>query len=156
MHGPALLIAIIIGFVVIAGLIVAFVFYLINLMNLLKEIDESNRQMPPSNVFLIFIPLFNLGFAFYMYQKISESIKLEAESRGFPPFGDSLKGLGLAIAIAGVIQFGCKLLQEGGDVFATISGIASLASLVLMIIYWVKAAGIKKAFKEISNPHLLD
>ena len=165
MHGPAILIAIIIGFVVIAGLIVAFVFYLINLMNLLKEIDESNRQMPPANVFLMFIPLFNLVYPFIMYPKISESIRLEAESRRMPAFGDSLRALGMVISIVSVVQVICNQLREESGYVGRLSSILSLGCLVLWIIYWVKAAGIKKAFREspkggsfgmTSNPDILD
>lgn len=164
MFGSAFAVIIIFAFLLIAALIVVFVFYLINLMNLLKEIDESNRQMPPANVFLMFIPLFNLVYPFIMYPKISESIRLEAEGRGMPAFGDSLRGLGLAIAIGSVVQVICNQLREEA-VFAGISSILSLGILVLWIIYWVKAASIKKAFKQspkigsmgmTSNPDLLD
>lgn len=161
----AFFIVIVIGFIFIVGLIVAFVFYLINLMNLLKEIDESNRQMPPANVFLMFIPLFNLVYPFIMYPKISESIRLEAESRGMPAFGDSLKALGMVIAIASVVQVVCEQLKAESIYIAGLGSLLSLGCLVLWIVYWVKAARIKKTFIDTpkngsigmtSRPDLLD
>lgn len=165
MFGSALAAILIITLIILAALIVVFVFYLINLMNLLKEIDESNRQMPPANVFLMFIPLFNLVYPFIMYPKISESIRLEAEGRRMPAFGDSLRGLGLAIAIISVVQVICGQIKRENGLFGTISSWLCLVLLVLWIIYWVKAASIKKAFKQSakigsmgmnSNPDLLD
>ena len=40
--------------------ITIMVFYLKNLSDLLKQISPANRQVEPNNVWLMFIPLFNI------------------------------------------------------------------------------------------------
>ena len=137
--------------------ILIMVLYLKNLQDLLKECDKSNLQMPPVNVWLMFIPLFSIVYGFIMYPKISESIKREFESRNSPQSGDYLKTLGLAMAITSAV---------GVVPIDVLKGIAGLAGLVLLIIYWVKAAEMKNKLRSIpkgegsvhisSNPDLLD
>jgi len=148
------------GVVIFIGLaigITIYVFYLKNLQDLLKECDQSNLQMPPVNVWLMFIPLFNIVYAFIMYPKISESIKREFESRNTPQSGDYLKSLGMTMAILGVV---------GYVPVDALKGIVGLASLVIFIIYWVKAAEMKNKLHSLpkgnsgvrfsDNPDLLD
>ncbi len=140
----------------IGGVIVAVVFYLKNLQDLLNECDPANRQMPPSNVWLMFIPLFNIVYRFIMYPKISATLRLEFESRGVPESGDYLKGLGLAMAITGTLSV---------IPFQPIRSVGGLTVLVLMIIYWIKAASFKNKLRSLpksdgvkmsSNTDLLD
>ena len=71
------------------------------------------------------IPLFGLGWMIYVVIKISESLKLEFESRGIhsddPQFG---YGIGLGYAICACAQI----------LFSPVG----IATLILWIIYWVK------------------
>ena len=60
---------------VFAGAILVAVFYLLNLQNLLKQITPANRQVEPGNVWLMFIPLFNIIYPFILYPKITDSVK---------------------------------------------------------------------------------
>ncbi len=136
------------------GIVIA-IFYLLNLQNLLKECSLDNQQIPPGNVWLMLIPLFNIVFQFIMYQKISESIKREFESRGRPQSGDYLKSIGLAMSILTI----CSIVPILG-------GLCSIANLVLFIMYWVKSNGFKnqlailpkdyKGVKISDNPSILD
>ncbi len=148
------------GIFVFIGLaigIAIYVFYLKNLQDLLKECDKSNVQMPPVNVWLMFIPFFSIVYAFIMYPKISESVKREFESRNASQSGDYLKTLGLVMAILGVV---------GVIPVDALKGIAGLGGLVIFIIYWVKAAEMKNKLRSLpksdgsvrfsDNPDLLD
>ncbi|WP_430402372.1 hypothetical protein [Fluviicola sp.] len=148
------------GVVIFIGIaigITIYVFYLKNLQDLLKECDQSNLQMPPVNVWLMFIPFFSIVYAFIMYSKISESVKREFESRNAPQSGDYLKTLGMVMAVLGVV---------GLIPLDALKGIAGLASLVIFIIYWVKAAEMKNKLRSLpkgeggvkfsDNPDLLD
>lgn len=138
----------------VIGLGLAIMYYL-NLQNMLKEIHPSNRTIEPTNVWLMFIPLFNIVYGFIMYSKITESIKNEYEARGYNDGGNYLKGLGMAIPILAIV-----------GIIPTFGSVASLAGLVVWIIYWVKSAEIKKRLMSSpneggnggmsSNPDILD
>lgn len=140
--------------IVLAGVILIAVFYLMNLQNLLKEITPSNRQVEPGNVWLMFIPLFNIIYPFILYPKITDSVKLEMESRGIAETGDYGRGIGIALPVTGL----CGIIPVIGI-------LASLANLVLFILFWVKMAGYKNTLKNsspgdgsfsVSNGDLLD
>lgn len=138
---------------VLAAVIVVFVLYLKNLQDLLKEVSDSNREVPAANVWLMFIPVFSIIYAFILYPKIASSLNREFESREIPQEGDYGKGLGLAMAIIGVVG----LVPRLGD-------FTGLPSLILLIVYWVKMAKYKEllrssnksGFTMSNNPDLLD
>lgn len=137
--------------------ILIYVFYLKNLQDLLKECEKSNLQMPPANVWLMFIPFFSIVYGFIMYPKISESIKREFESRNAPQSGDYLKTLGIVMPILSAV---------GLIPVDALKGIVGLAGLVIFIIYWVKSAEMKNKLRSLpkgndgvkfsANPDLLD
>ena len=114
--------------------IVIAIFYLLNLQNLMKSIKEENREVPPSNVWLMLIPVFNLIYAFILYPKISASVKKELESRGLE--GDGSKNLGLALAITGAL-----------GIVPVVNSISGIVNLVIWIIWWSKTSGYKNQFR---------
>jgi len=122
---------VIILFTALIGIVVA-VLYLLNLQNLLKRISVENRVVEPGNVWLMLIPIFNLVYAFILYPKISESIKNEFLKRGLSDSGDYGKSLGTAMAVLGLCGF-----------IPILGGLASIANLVIWIIYWVKMSEYK-------------
>lgn len=126
-------------FIVFVGVILIAVFYLLNLQNLLKQITPANRQVEPGNVWLMFIPLFNIIYPFILYPKITDSVKLEMESRGMAEQGDYGRGIGIALPVLGL----CGVIPVLGF-------LASLANLVLFIIFWVKMAGYKTKLMQSS------
>jgi len=130
--GPSQLIGLAFIIIILAGVILLSVFYLLNLQNLLKQIKPVNRQVEPGNVWLMFIPLFNIIYPFILYPKITDSVKLEMESRGMAEQGDYGRGIGIALPILGL----CGIIPVIGT-------LASIANLVLFIIFWVKMAGYK-------------
>ncbi|MES2554894.1 MAG: hypothetical protein V4604_02025 [Bacteroidota bacterium] len=119
--------------------IVLYVFYLKNLQDMLNEVSEQNRQVPPVNVWLMLIPLFNIVYRFILYPKISESLRLEFEHREQPREGDYLKGLGLTLAILGAVNI---LPIE------VLKSITSLGILIIWIVYWVKTAEFKNQLRS--------
>ena len=130
------------------------VFYLLTLQNVLKEVSNNNRLVPAANVWLMFIPLFNLIYPFILYPKISDSVRNEYETRGLDPKGDFSRQLGIAmpiLALCGIVPF--------------IGIFASIANLVLFIIFWVKMGEYKNELIRTrnmvktsisNNPNILD
>jgi hypothetical protein len=157
MYGEVLTVVIIVASIILAGVIVVAVFFFKNLQDLLKECDPANQQLPPANVWLMFIPLFNIVYRFIMYPKVSETLRLEFESRGAPQQGDYLKGLGLALSIANAVNI---ILPQN------IRGLIGLGCIAVMIVYWTKAAEMKNKLRSLpkvdggvrisSNTDLLD
>ena len=145
-----ILVGILIG---LAIFITIMVFYLKNLSDLLKQISPSNRQVEPNNVWLMFIPFFNLVYPFILYPKVCDSTKAEYMSRGLTSEGDFSKGIGITIPILGLVSM-----------IPVIGGIASLGNLILFIVFWVKTAGYKNKLMMSpaeegtvsSSPDLLD
>lgn len=124
--------------ILLGGVITVAVLYLKNLQDTLKECDVKNQQVPPGNVWLMFIPLFNLIYPFILYPKISESLKREFESRGNPQQGDYGRSLGITLPILGV----CGIIPILG-IFA------GMGNLVVFIIFWVKMAELKNKLKSL-------
>ncbi len=124
-------------FLILAGSITVAVLYLLNLQNLLKQISPENRSVEPGNVWLMFIPIFNLIYPFILYPKISESTYNEYSDRGLDTTGDFGKSIGLVMAICGVLGF-----------LPFIGTLAGLAQFVLFIVFWVKTAGYKNELKN--------
>lgn len=117
--------------VLMASITIA-VFYLLNLQNLLKEISPANRQTEPSNVWLMFIPLFNIIYPFILYPKICDSVKKEFEQRNMAESGDYGRSIGITMPILSL----CGIIPILGS-------LAGIANLVLFIIFWSKMAGYK-------------
>ena len=92
---------------VIIGGVTSIVFYHITIQKLLDQCSEENRQMKSSLVWLNWIPIFNLGWQFYVYIKVRDSLKLEFESRGLSSedkeFGYNI---GLTYGFLYIVQFG--------------------------------------------------
>lgn len=154
--GPTETILIVFALIYLTGFVIFVVFYLKNLQELLQECDPANRQMPPVNVWLMFIPLFNIVYRFIMYPKISGSLRKEFESRGAAKSGDYLKGLGLVMSITGIFTVIPIPFMRGA---------VSIAVLIIMIVYWVKSARMKNELRALpkvdgikisSNIDLLD
>lgn len=140
--------------ILILGMVLVFVLYLLNLQNALKEVSEKNREVPPANVWLMFIPLFNIIYPFILYPRICDSIKKEYASRGLEEQGDFGRSIGITMPILSL----CNLIPVLG-------ALAGIANFVLLIVFWVKIAGYKEKLRTSpkgegmgvgSNPDLLD
>lgn len=134
--------------------VVIAVFYLKNLQDTMLEVAPANRQVPAVNVWLMFIPLFNIVYGFILYPKICDSLRTEFEERGHPQPGDYCRALGLTMPILNIC-----------GVIPVLGGLAGLAGLVILIIFWVKMAEFKNKLRSMppaggmrmsSNPDILD
>jgi hypothetical protein len=127
------------------GLVVT-IFYLITLQKTLQAISPQNRLMPPANVWLLLIPLFNLVWQFIVINKIADSIKLECIRLNIPTNEDrpthKIGNTKNVLSLCGLIPF--------------IGTYLSIAGLVCWIIYWVKVAEYKKIIIANQNNFLMD
>lgn len=111
-----------------AGLfIIPFVFFLLTLQNTLKVIEASNRKMEPGKVWLLFIPFFSFYWMFVVVNAIAGSSKLQLEQYGVYSEEKPTYSLGLPLAIC----YACTLIP-------IVNILASLAWIVLFILYWIK------------------
>ena len=124
-------------FIIFAVAILIAVLYLLTLQNVLKEIEPQNRLVEPSNVWLMFIPLFNLIYPFILYPKISESLRNEFDSRGLSKSGDYGRAIGITMPILGLCGW-----------IPILGGLAGLANLILFIIFWVKMSEFKNELQR--------
>ena len=141
------------------GLLTMVILYLLTLQNTLKACRPENRQTDPSNVWLMFIPFFNIIWPFILYPKIADSVKLELESRGHREEGDYGKTLGILI----------PAFQLGG-IIPLLGFLTAPAAFIMWILFWVKMSGYKNLIQSLpvelstvearpymaNNPDLLD
>ena len=155
-----LVIGLLVAAIFLIGIIIAYVFFLLTLQNVLKLVSPKNRQVPPTNVWLMFIPFFSLAYSFILFPKISDSIMEEFADRKMDTSGDFARNLGIAMSLLGVAY----LLRYLGPL-ALLGTLASLAYLVVWIVYWVKMSQYKDQLKNSgnfagisisNNPDLLD
>ncbi len=138
MNEAAIIVLIVVYILLLGGVITVAVFYLKNLQDTLKEVSPKNRQVEPGNVWLMFIPLFNIVYPFILYPKISDSLRAEFTERGRPQAGDYYRSIGITMPILGL----CGVIPLLGV-------LASIGNLVLWIMYWVKMAEFKKLLRSI-------
>jgi len=131
------------------GILVLYIFYLINLRDLLREVSQINRKMEPNNVFLILIPLFGYVYGFIMYPNIARSVEAEFKDRGIDQDITSFNNLGLALPIINLTGLVVRMVTTA------VGGVFSLAWLIVWIIYWVKSAEKKKHLQQTTGGHKL-
>lgn len=104
--------------------IIPLIFYLITLQNTLFLISESNRKIPPNQVWLILIPFFGLVWQFIVVNRIADSLKKEFNARNIV-VNEERPGVGIGIAYC--ILFCCFFVP-----------LAFIGGVVCWIIYWTK------------------
>jgi len=128
----------IIIFAAIGLIFIPAIFYILNLQSTLQEVSRENRTMPPANVWLLLIPLFNLIWHFIVIKHMADSIRAEAMDRNVtltephPAYN-----IGMAMCVLNIL-----------GIIPGIGTLASLACLVCWIIYWVKISNYKKLLKD--------
>ena len=116
--------------VIAAICIVPTILYVLSLQKCLTLCSPEVRAMSPGLVWLLFIPLFNIVWQFFIVINIAKSVQGECLKRGLPCEQNPGQAIGLAMCILAI----CGIIPLVGIV-------ASLAGLVCWIIYWVKVAG---------------
>ncbi|MEP7253117.1 MAG: hypothetical protein ABI683_12080 [Ginsengibacter sp.] len=119
------------------------ILFLLTLQKTMNVVSPQNRKMPPSNVWLMLIPIFNIVWQFIMVDKIAESIMdecahLNISTKERKPTYNA----GLAWNI-------CNLLS-----FVPVLG--AIASLVTFILYWVKVNEFKSLMIANKDNYILD
>jgi hypothetical protein len=132
--------------VLVLILIIPFVFYLITLQKTLEAISPENRKMAPGQVWLLFIPLFNLIWQFIVVNSIADSIAAECRKLNITTNeARPTAGIGIAKCVLSV----CGLIPYLGS-------LCSVASIICWIIYWVKVAEYKNQIIANTGNGLLD
>ncbi|WP_162903293.1 DUF4328 domain-containing protein [Taibaiella koreensis] len=138
---PSGLEALLVALVILALLVVPFVFYLITLQNTFKALQPENRRMPPGQVWLLFIPFFNIVWQFIVVNRLADSIQRELRARGIEA-AETTRGPGKAYCILNC----CSVIPLAGTV-------ARLVALICWIIHWVKTNEYRKQF--IAEPFIV-
>lgn len=130
-------------FLVILGIaLIPMIFFLLTLQNTLKAVSPQNRKMPPGQVWLLLIPLFNYVWNFIVVSRISESIELECKSRNLSSPPKPTYNIGIAYAILVCCGF-----------IPVINIFSGIAALICWIIYWVKVNEFKTIFNQNATQH---
>ena len=108
--------------------VIAVVLFLLKVQDVLKRCAPASRTMMPGKVWLWLIPLFGLGWQFFVVTNIATSLRNEFARVGTPcPEPAPGQTIGLAFCVCNCCIF-----------IPLLGGIAGLAGLVLWIIYWVR------------------
>lgn len=139
--GSALLVLVMLGLFLIPT-----IFYFISLQKALEAVSTENRMMPPGQVWLSLIPLFNFVWMFFVVNKIAESFQLECYKLNIGTTElKPTQGIGNAKNILRLCSF-----------VPVLGIIASLGFIVCWIIHWVKVNEYKNLILSGRNDIVLD
>jgi hypothetical protein len=143
-YGAVIIIVAVIGTIV--GLAIAiFINYL--LYDAFRRVPQPFRLMEPGMVWLLLIPCFNIIWNFWVFPKLSDSMKAYFDSVNRTDVGDCGRQLGMFycfMTIAPLVLCLPSCIPMIGMLFSCLSSLCSLGSLVLLILYLVKVTGLKK------------
>ena len=118
-----------IGLVIGIGILVAIILLLQSVLN---KVPPEYREMEPGMIWLLLIPCFNIVWNFFVYPKVSNSLRNYFYSIGRSDVGDCGAGLGLAFCILSAVS-----------IVPYLNCLTSPAALVILIIYFVKIFSLK-------------
>jgi hypothetical protein len=95
---------------------------------ILKRVPPAYRKQDPALSFLLLIPFFSLVWAFFVHPRVAASLKAYFDAQGAHEHGDC----GATLALWSCILAVCSLIPLLGM-------LAGLSSLVLLIVFYVKA-----------------
>ena len=129
---------------VVAVILVPYILFLLTLQRTLQIISPENRRMPPGNVWLMFIPLFNIIWQFIMVSRIADSLRDECIRLNIP-VGEQRPtyNIGLTYNICSITS-------------GFIPIIGALAAITTWILYWVKVNEYKKLLIINKDNYMLD
>jgi hypothetical protein len=130
-HAAGFAIGLIIGMLILCAVaLIPAIFYMLTLQKALNRCAPENRAMAPGMVWLLFIPLFNIIWHFFVVLNMAKSLGAEFQKRGIAEEPEPGKKLGLIMCILAC----CGIIPVLGV-------LCSLGALVCWIIYWIKIAG---------------
>src|SRR6185503_3552948 len=139
---------------VILGFLVAYIFFLVAQQNTLRSIKPHNQKMPPEQVWLQLIPVFNLVWQFIVVNRIADSIRAEIDDRISTTFlgtaepvfvNDKIRRPTYNIGLATCILSLFAIIPFIGSLVAITSYIP-MAFLVCWIVYWTQIVQYKNKF----------
>jgi len=86
--------------------------------------------MSPGLVWLLLIPLFGLGWHFYIVINVAKSLKKELETREVKIKSMPGLGIGIAMCILSILS-----------IIPNVGPFLGIASIICWIVYWFKIAG---------------
>ncbi|MBN2433055.1 MAG: hypothetical protein JXQ27_16405 [Acidobacteria bacterium] len=123
----------------LAGAVISLVIFLGIMITIImivqsvyKRIPPEHREMEPGMVWLLLIPCFNVVWNFFVFPKLSRSLKSYFFSIGRTDVGDCGEGLGLAYAILSAVS-----------IIPYLNCLTFPAAIIILIIFLVKATGLK-------------
>lgn len=125
---------------VFGAMLIPFAFYLMTLQNALKAIAPANRKLQPGQVWMMFIPFFNIVFVFIAISRLNESMRLEAPGHRMDSNFRSTYTLGMVMSVLAVAYFVTMFLDPGG----WISGTVGVAAFVCWIMHWMRVADFRR------------
>ncbi len=122
------------------------IFYIITLQKTLEAIDPINRKMPPGQVWLLMIPLFNYIWQFIVVNKIADSLQAECNRLNIPTSEPRpTYNLGLT-----------KNILSFGGIIPLLGLVATLGFIVCWIMYWAKVNTYKNLIIANRDNSILD
>lgn len=127
-------------------LLLPTIFYFISLQKALEAVSPENRMMPPGQVWLSLIPLFNFVWMFFVVNKIADSFRLECyKLRINTTELKPTQGIGNAKNILRLCSF-----------VPVIGILASLGFFVCWIMHWIKVNEYRKLIEDNKDNFMLD
>lgn len=123
----------------LAIIYVPLTFYCLTLTKCLKLVQPENQAISPGLVWLSLIPIFQIGWNFYLVIKMKESLENEYRYRNLKNTDNFSFALGMTMS---------------GLFAASVIPFVIIVGLILWIIYWVKMNGYKNELLANSNNYL--
>ncbi|MEW6468936.1 MAG: hypothetical protein AB1458_08435 [Bacteroidota bacterium] len=125
------------GMLIVFGIpAVLGIFYCLTLQRTLEAVSPENRKMPPGQVWLLYIPLFNIVWHFLVVIAIADSLRDEMKKRGIPSKEERPTfGIGIATSVSPIFI------------------VTLFYGVICWIIYWVKVAEHRRIL-ELSGSHI--
>jgi hypothetical protein len=122
------------------------IFFFISLQKALEAVSPGNRQMPPGQVWLCLIPIFNFIWMFFVVNKIADSFQLEYMRLNIPTTdGKPTKSIGQAKNILRLCSF-----------IPFLGVLANIGFIICWVIYWIKVNEARNLILENKDNFMLD
>lgn len=138
--GLAVFALIFLTFLLVVGgfLFVIEIFFLLTLSRALGRCRPMNRTMSPGQVWLMFLPFFNMVWQFFVVLRVPESIQKEFLYRGRKRGTTSAGKVGLIMCVSSLFIWIPWLGLVSIPYLATA---LAVVYLVCWVVFWVKIAG---------------
>lgn len=138
-------------FLMLVVSVVPYIFFLLTLQNTVRLVNPVNQHMKPEQVWLMFIPVFNFLWVFWMIAGVADSVEDELRARGMPaPLHRPGYNVGLGYAICMCVSVLFRFIP-----YMNMIGIfAGVVGLVLWVIYWVQIYNWQNVLKNYSTNYV--